>query len=109
MDEELRDLGAMRLVGREGENHLHGADELAVGERGEKQTAAALDLGDNSCEHRPGVVVRKRSHEADRRTTVDAVREHTGEPVEMLARGGRVETSDLHGIAHATFLRRGAG
>ncbi len=50
MDEQLCDLGAVRLVRRQCEHQLHGADYSTVEEGGKKQTAALVDLLRNHIE-----------------------------------------------------------
>ena len=50
VDEQLCDLGAVRLVRRQCEHHLHRADYVAVEKGGKKQTAALVDLLRNHIE-----------------------------------------------------------
>jgi len=51
-------LGAVRLVRRQCEDHLHRADQLAVGEGSQKQAAALLDLGGDVFERAARLLVR---------------------------------------------------
>ena len=55
--EELGDLAAVRLVRRQGEDHLHAADQVAVVERGNNQPATLLDLGGPGFEGFAGLLV----------------------------------------------------
>jgi hypothetical protein len=59
-NEELRDLAAVRLVRREGEDDLHRADEVAVGEGGEQQPTPLVDLGGKAFERAARLLERER-------------------------------------------------
>ena len=101
VDEELRDLAAVRLVRRQREDHLNGADQLAVGERSEQQPAALLDLGGKGLRMRSRAsLVGERRHVADRRASGDAVDEDGCEPVELCVRFGCIKTPDLDLLGH---------
>jgi hypothetical protein len=81
VDEELCDLGAVRLVRRQRKDHLHRADQLPVGESRQDQPAALLDLGRPGFEDAARVLVRERRQKADRRAAGDAVGEDGRERV----------------------------
>ena len=95
MNEELGDLAAVRLIRRQREDHLHGADQVAVDEGSQKKPVALLGLGDEAFEGTARVLRRERRHVADRRTAGNAVVENARERVELLAHLGRTETADL--------------
>ena len=56
MHEQLRDLPTVGLIRRQLQDHLDGADELAVVEGGDEQAAALLDLAGDPLEEDAGVV-----------------------------------------------------
>jgi len=94
MNEQLCDFPTVRLIRRKREDHLDGADQLAVGERREQETVAAPHLRRETCDCKPRVVVAERCQVADRRAAVDAVEEHTCQRVELLVELGRGQASD---------------
>ncbi len=103
----------MRLVRRHREDDLDRADELPLGERGEDEAAAALDLGGDGLEGRARLLVRERRHVADRGAALDAVDENGREAVELPPGLDRAEPPDLDSVdgGHrggvSQFTRRG--
>ena len=95
MNEKLCDLRAVWLVRRQRDDHLHRPDEDAVGESGEEQPPALLDLGGEPFERAPRILVRERRQVADRCPAGNAVLEDARERIEVLMGLGRGETTDL--------------
>ena len=95
MDEELRYLTAVRLVRRQCEDDLDGADHGAVGEPSEKEAATRFHIGRDGFERGPGLLVRERRHVADGRAAGDAVGEHGCEAVEVRVRVSAAKTADF--------------
>jgi hypothetical protein len=95
VNEELCDLGTVRLIRRQREDHLHRPDEVAVDEGSQNEPAALLGLGDKALECTTCLLERERRHVADRRAAGDAVVEDGRERVELLVHVGRSEAADL--------------
>jgi hypothetical protein len=106
VDEKLRDLAAVRLIGRQREDHLNRPDQPAFGKRTEKQPAAVLDLGGHRRECRSRFLVCERGQIADRCASRDAVDENGSERIELRVRRGCIKTSDLDLLGHTCSLRR---
>lgn len=94
----------MRLVRRHREDHLHGADELAVGERCEHEAPPLFGVCDEAFERGARVRVRERLHVVHRRAARHAVGEDRGQAVEVLSQLGSIEPSDVDLGSHPLNL-----
>src|SRR3954451_12611258 len=107
VDEQLGDLTAVRLIRREGEQHLHRPDDLIAVEGREQQPATGVDLVREAVEGGAGVRLREGVHVADRRAARDAVGEHCRETVELCVQRLAVQPADLdrRNLGHALKCR----
>ena len=94
VDEQLRDVGAMRLVRRRREDDLDRAHDVVAAECGEQQPRPGLDLGGPGLELRARVGLREGLHVAHRRTARHAVGEDRCQAVEVGGERGRLEAAD---------------
>ncbi len=74
---------------------MHRADEVAVGQRSEKQPAAVLDLHGNRFECAARLLVREGRQIADGRASLDAIDENGRQLIELRANLGDAKTPDL--------------
>jgi hypothetical protein len=102
--QELSYIGAVRLVGRQREPELHGADDAAGNARHEQRGLAPRDFPGDFREERLGVLMLVRRHEAHRRAAGDAIDQNLCELGEIRC-GDGFNDSDFGRRVHAARSR----
>jgi hypothetical protein len=97
-DEKLCDLAAVRLVGRQRKDHLHGADDDAVQERRQQQPPTLLDVLGEAVERGSRLHLGERRQIVDGRAAFDAVDEDVRERIEVEVQLQRLKAADFDRI-----------
>src|SRR5262245_49107772 len=103
MHEHLREVAAMRLILRLGQDDLHGADDPRLVLGGQHEALPARDAGGRVAPEGVGLGASHREHEADRRAALDTVDQHVAQPLDLaLADGPQMANPD--GVRHVHLL-----
>ncbi len=96
MHQKLRNIRAVRLIGRYRGDNLNGSDEPRTVERGEENSFPRLNARSDLAEELFGVRLGKRRHETHRSAALDAIDQHFSQfPHELPGLGG-AQAADLH-------------
>jgi hypothetical protein len=106
VDQRLRDLGSVRLAGRQIQPELDGAVEAVAVRGAEGQRGAGFHVAQDAASVGRRVVAAEREHEAHRGAAVDGVGQHVGEVAE--AGLGRLAGEERHRAAGRVIAQASA-
>ena len=100
MNQELRDLGAVRLVFGQGNQDLDGPPDPVGVPRDRQRRLSAVDRPRHLLPERFGAFARQGCEKADRCSTIDTIAEDFGQGADRLSRARSVEALDFDFGSH---------